>query len=80
MKMDYHDFQNKLLNQLSLKFPETKIRIVYNSDFVYDLVLEISQSGKSRKLKPYNLYSVSENYDKVIDNFLSNWERTIGRY
>lgn len=65
----------KCLNEIvDETFPNTKRYIIYNSDHIEDMVLELREENKKLCYSPSNLYSESNNYEETIEQFLKKWE------
>ena len=76
-RTEIHDFIKVLNDLIREMFPKTEIIGISGSDFIKDAVFELREDNKRLRYSPYAMFTQSDNYEDIIEDFLLQW-KTIG--
>ena len=76
-EIKFNEFNNILLEEISNTFPNTMIIQTKGGDYLQDVEMKLIQGNIEFTYSPYKIYQQAKennNYEEVIEGFLSNWK------
>lgn len=74
---DIHDFIecfNEIADEI---FPNTTRRIVFGSDLIKNVVMELNEEDRGMRYSPYELYNRSNSYKDTKEEFVKQWKTVL---